>query len=274
MAGPVDAAVPVAVTQAGTLSAAWRRPLGVPIAVLMAIVLAWIVAITAEAGGVAGSVHHDVLLEDGPRFGIALVAFVLAWQVMIAAMMLPSSLPLVRLFASASRGQPRPAAAMAGFLGGYALVWSGFGALAFVFDLGLHRGVDSIAWLEENDWPIGGSVLAVAGGFQFTKLKDACLKSCRQPGQFMLRHYRRGVAGGFRLGARHGAFCVGCCWALMLVMFSAGVASLVWMALLTAVMVHEKIRPAGDRVVPVTGVSLLALASVVLLYSAYQAGAI
>src|SRR6266540_595158 len=144
-----------------------------------AIVFAWIVAIAAEASGVAHNVHHDVLLEDGPPFGVALVAFLLAWQLMIAAMMLPSSLPLVRLFAVASRGQPRPAAAMAGFLAGYALVWSGFGALALAFDLGVHRGVDSIAWLKANDWLIGGSVLAVAGAFQFTKLKDACLKSCR-----------------------------------------------------------------------------------------------
>ena len=270
MAASADAA-PVAAT---TARAAWSRPLGVPIAVLIAIVLAWIVAIAAEASGVAHYVHHDVLLEDGPPFGLALVAFLLAWQLMIAAMMLPSSLPLVRLFAAASRGQPRPAAAMAGFLAGYALVWSCFGALALAFDLGVHRGVDSIAWLKANDWLIGGSVLAVAGAFQFTKLKDACLKSCRQPGQFMLRHYRRGATGGIRLGARHGAFCVGCCWALMLVMFAAGVASLVWMALLTAVMVHEKTRSAGDRAVPVTGVSLLGLASVVLLYSAYRAGAI
>ena len=87
----------------------------------------------------------------------------------------------------------------------------------------------------------------------------------------MLRHYRRGVGGGFRLGARHGAFCVGCCWALMLVMFAVGVASLVWMAVLTAVMVHEKTRPAGRRAVPVTGVALLAAASTVLAYGAYAA---
>jgi len=90
----------------------------------------------------------------------------------------------------------------------------------------------------------------------------------------MMRYYERGPAGGFRLGARHGAFCVGCCWALMLVMFAAGVASLVWMALLTGVMIHEKTRPLGARAVPVTGVALLGTASLVLLYSAYAAGAV
>jgi predicted metal-binding membrane protein len=245
-----------------------------PVAVVVGIVLAWAVAIAAEAGGLAGYVHHDSLLENGPPFALAGVAFLLVWQVMIAAMMLPSSLPLVRMFAAASANQPRAGRAMAGFLGGYALVWSGLGLAALLFDLGVHRGVDSIGWLHDNQWIIGGSVLAVAGAFQFTKLKDACLDKCRHPSQFMLRYYERGVDGGFRLGARHGAFCVGCCWALMLVMFAVGVGSLIWMALLTALMVHEKTRPAGRRTVPVTGVALLGLSSVTLLWSAYAAGAI
>jgi predicted metal-binding membrane protein len=116
-------------------------------------------------------------------------------------------------------------------------------------------------------------VLALAGAFQFTALKDACLDKCRHPASFLHRHYRRGTAGGFALGARHAAFCLGCCWALMLVMFAVGVASLVWMALLTALMVHEKTRPTGARAVPVTGAALLALASVTFLYAAAAAGA-
>jgi len=153
------------------------------------------------------------------------------------------------------------------------LVWSGFGLAAFGADTALHAAISSSSWLERHDWWIGGSVLALAGAFQFTSLKDACLDKCRHPGQFLMRYYERGPAGGFRLGARHGLFCVGCCWALMLVMFAAGVASLVWMALLTSLMIHEKTRPSGARAVPVTGVALLAAASVVLAYSAYASGA-
>jgi predicted metal-binding membrane protein len=91
---------------------------------------AWAVALAAQATGAATLLHHDVLIEDGPGAAAGFALFILAWQVMIAAMMLPSSLPLVRLFSRTSAGQPRPRAAMAGFLGGYALVWSGFGALA------------------------------------------------------------------------------------------------------------------------------------------------
>ncbi len=111
-------------------------------------------------------------------------------------------------------------------------------------------------------------MLALAGAFQFTPLKDACLDKCRHPAQFLTRHYRRGTAGAFLLGVRHGAFCLGCCWALMLVLFAAGMASLLWMAALTALMVHEKTRPNGARAVPVSGVALLAAASVVLAYGA------
>jgi predicted metal-binding membrane protein len=247
---------------------------GVPAPVVVAIALAWAVAIAAEAGGVAHYAHHDVLLENGPPLELAMLIFLLSWQVMIAAMMLPSSLPLIRMFASASAAQPRPRASMWAFLGGYAVVWSAFGAVALLFDLGVHRSVDSFEWLNDQQWLIGPSVLALAGLFQFTKLKDACLDKCRHPAQFMLRFYERGPRGGFRLGARHGIYCVGCCWALMFVMFAAGVASLIWMALLTGVMVHEKTRPAGARAVPLTGVTLLATASTVLLYSAYAAGAI
>jgi predicted metal-binding membrane protein len=245
-----------------------------PRPVLVAIAAAWAAAIAAQLAGAAALVHHDTLLTSGgPPVAVAALASLLAWQVMIAAMMLPSSLPLVGLFARVSASAPHRRRAMAAFLGGYALVWSGFGLLAFGADAALHAAVNSSPWLERHDWWIGGSVLALAGAFQFTPLKDACLDKCRHPGQFIMRFYERGVGGGLRLGMRHGAFCVGCCWALMLVMFAAGVASLIWMALLTAVMIHEKTRPAGARAVPVTGVALLAAASVVLAYSAAAAGA-
>ena len=237
---------------------------GVPLVVVAAIGLAWLAAVAAHTTGAASLVHHDVLADDGPAVWVALPLFLVAWQVMIAAMMLPSSLPLVRLFAGVSMGQPHARAAMAGFLGGYALVWSAFGALALALDVGIHSAVDASDWLQQNEWLVGGSVLALAGAFQFTKLKDACLDKCRHPGAFIMRFYERGPGGGLRLGARHGAYCVGCCWALMLVMFAAGVASLVWMATLTAVMVHEKTRPGGARTVPATGIALLGGASLAL----------
>jgi predicted metal-binding membrane protein len=266
--------VTTAAPAARLAAAGSARPRGVPLVVPGVIAVAWVAAIAAELTGAASPLHHDALIGDGPALLVALPAFLLSWQLMIAAMMLPSSLPLVRLFAAASTGQPGPRAAMAGLIGGYALVWSVFGALAFVFDVGIHAAVEANPWLRDHEWLLGGSVLVLAGAFQFTKLKDACLDKCRHPAAFLVRFYERGAGGGFRLGARHGIFCVGCCWALMLVMFAAGVASLVWMAVLTAIMVHEKTRPTGARAVPVTGVALLGAGSIVLLYSAYAAGAL
>ena len=241
----------------------------VPAPILAAVAAAWGAAVAVEASGIAGSLHHDSLLEGGPGFGPALLLFLVSWQVMVAAMMLPSSLPLVRMFAAASAGVPDRGRAMAAFVGAYAAVWSGFGLLAFAGDAVLHSLVASSAWMTANDWVIAPSVLLLAGAFQFTPLKDACLRACRHPASFLRRHYRRGAGGAFALGARHGMFCVGCCWALMLVMFAAGAVSLIWMAALTALMVHEKTRPSGARAVPLTGTVLLAAGSTLLLWGAY-----
>ena len=207
------------------------------------------------------------MIEGSTPLWIALPVFLLAWQVMLTAMMLPSSMPLVRLFARTSARQPRPRAAMAGFLGGYALVWGTFGALAFVFDIGVHATVDASPWLQAHDWILGAGVFVLAGAFQFSSLKYACLDKCRHPAQFLLRFYERGAAGGLRLGVRHGAFCLGCCWALMFVMFAVGVASLVAMAVLTGLMVYEKTQPRGREAVPVVGVAMVATAFAVALLS-------
>jgi predicted metal-binding membrane protein len=132
----------------------------------------------------------------------------------------------------------------------------------------VHATVDAWPWLARHDWLIGANLLIVAGAFQFTPLKYACLDRCRAPGAFLLRHYRRGARNALAIGARHGAHCVGCCWALMLVMFAAGVASLVWMALLTTIMVHEKTHATGRRAVPVTGAAALGLASILVVWGA------
>jgi predicted metal-binding membrane protein len=183
---------------------------------------------------------------------------------MIAAMMLPSSLPLVRLFRVASVGAPARGRALLAFLGGYALVWTAFGAVAFAGDALVHRLIAADAGLRAHQWMIAAGLLALAGAVQFTPLKERCLTECRHPAAFLMRHYRRGTSGGFMLGRRHGLFCLGCCWALMLVMFVAGVANLICMGALTALMVYEKTATRGDKAVPTAGIALLAWAAVML----------
>jgi predicted metal-binding membrane protein len=233
-----------------------------PTPVLAAIGAAWGLAIVAQLTGTAGTLHHDALIEGGPPLWAALLLFLLAWQAMVAAMMLPSSLPLIRLFDAVSGRQAHPRRARAAFLAGYGAVWTGFGWLAFLGDDIIHQTVDATPWLAERTWLIGGGVLAIAGAFQFSDLKEKCLSKCRAPGPYLLGHYRRGPAAGFRLGFGHGLFCLGCCWALMLVMFAAGVAMLWWMAALTAVMVYEKTGRHGAALTPVVGVAFLVLAAI------------
>jgi predicted metal-binding membrane protein len=238
--------------------------LGVPPAVVAAIAVAWVLARAAQATGRGRLLGHDELIHSGLPLWAALGLHLLAWQVMIVAMMLPSSLPLVRLFATVSRNHRRAGVAMSAFLTGYAVVWSIFGGLAFLGDALTHDTVDATPWLAAHPAVIGGGVLALAGAFQFSSLKDRCLKACRHPAGFLLPRYQRGTRAAFRLGRQHGLFCLGCCWALMLVGFAAGVANLWWMAALTALMVFEKTGREGQRGVRPIGLGLIALGILML----------
>jgi predicted metal-binding membrane protein len=160
----------------------------------------------------------------------------------------------------AARKQPRPRRILSAFLLAYALVWTGFALAAFVGDSFIHRAVASWPWLAEHWIVIGVGTFTLAGLYQFSPLKERCLTACRSPLGFFVRYYRVGVAGAWRLGLRHGLFCLGCCWTLMLVMFGVGVGGLAWMAGLTGVMVVEKAVPGGKHLTPFIGVALLLLA--------------
>jgi predicted metal-binding membrane protein len=229
-----------------------------------AIAVAWMVAIAAELTGQASWVHHHELVEGRPPVWLALSLFLVAWQIHIAALMLPSSLPLVTLFGKVSANQPKPRAAVLAFVGGYLVVWTAFGVLALAGDAVLHELVHRWAWLADRPHLIGGGVLGLAGAFQFSALKDRCLDQCRRPASFLRAYYQRGLPQAFALGRRHGLFCLGCCWALMLVMFSVGIANLAWMAPFALVMLYEKTGPGGDRGAVPIGVGLVALGAVVL----------
>jgi predicted metal-binding membrane protein len=235
-----------------------RLPRVVPVA----IGLSWAVALVAEATGTSALVHHNALEGDLPLW-VALGVAVAAWPVMTAAMMLPSSVPMVRLFAAVSGAQPRPRLVLAWFLAGYGVVWTAFGVVALAGDAVLHRVVHAVPWLEAREFLVGAGVLALAGAFQFSGLKERCLVECRHPAAFLMPRYRRGSGPAFRLGLAHGLFCLGCCWALMLVLFATGVGELWWMAALTAVMVAEKVARGGRRLAPVVGLVLLGWAGLV-----------
>jgi predicted metal-binding membrane protein len=234
------------------------------------VVAAWVLALLAAIIGWDALLHHDALIGHGafPAIG-TLGVFLLAWQVMTAGMMLPSSLPLMRLFTRASSGQAHPHLARLAFVAAYFAVWTGFAVLALVGDAGLHRLAHRWLWLHDRPWLVGGTVLILAGAFQFSPLKERCLQQCRSPFGFLRRYYHRGVGAAWALGVRHGLFCLGCCWALMLTMFAVGVGHLAWMAGLTGVMVIEKTWRHGRQIAPVVGVVLLVWGVLVLLHPSW-----
>jgi predicted metal-binding membrane protein len=251
-----------------------QAPRRIPIGVLLAIAVAWAVAVAAELSGTAGVLHRHAPIEGGAPLWGALLLFLVAWQAMVAAMMLPSSLPLIRLFDAVSGRQERAGRARVAFLGGYAAVWTAFGAVAFLGDVAVYRGVDALPGLTGRPWLLAGSVLALAGAFQFSDLKEQCLSKCRHPGPYLFARYRRGAAAGFRLGFGHGLFCLGCCWALMLVMFAVGVAVFWWMAALTALMLYEKVGRHGTFAARAAGVALLGAGILQLAHPAWLPSAL
>jgi predicted metal-binding membrane protein len=228
------------------------------------IVAAWVVCVWVELAGVSTQLHHDALYHSGRPFWLAALIVLAAWQFMTAAMMLPSSLGFIRYYAATAARAPDFPPALVLFLGSYFAVWTAFALAAFTGDMQLHRMVDASPWLSAHASLIPAAVLALAALYQFSPLKDACLKACRHPGIYLMRHYRRGALNGLRLGFGHAVYCAGCCWALMLVMFAAGVAHLAWMGVLAAIMFVEKAMPAGNRIVVPVGAALGALAAIAL----------
>lgn len=219
--------------------------------------------LVVAGGGQYG--HHDFVLQSGVARPLLVAAFVTVWLVMVGAMMLPTTVAMVRLFWVVSARQQRPLASRAVFLSAYVLVWTAFALVALAGDLGVHELVERWSWLKARPGLILGSTLALAGAFQFSGLKEACLTACRSPLSMLWSGYRRGVAGAWQLGLRHGLSCLGCCWALMLVMFATGVASLAWMVGLTAVMLAEKTTRIGASLSGPVGLGLLAAGAAIAL---------
>lgn len=229
------------------------------------IAAAWAFCIWSEMSGNAARLHHHALYASRLPYWLAAVVVLGAWQFMTAAMMLPSSLGFIRLYAATAGRAPDFPLALSLFLGAYFALWTAFALIAFAGDLSLHRVVDAWPWLATHATAIPAATLGLAAVYQFTPLKDACLRACRHPAMYLMRYYRRGPLNGLRLGFGHALYCLGCCWALMLVMFAAGFAHLAWMGALAAIMLVEKAAPAGNRVVVPVGMALVVLAAIALL---------
>ena len=228
-------------------------PVGVAAALLGLTLLAWILVFDRMRG-----------MDAGPGTDLGGLGWFLGiWVTMMAAMMLPSVAPMVLAFARVTKERARREQAAYVptwiFLIGYLLAWTVYGLIAYA----LFRVIDAIdggvlSWDRAGPYLAGGAIV-VAGLYQLTPIKDVCLRHCRSPLHFMLHGWRDGSAGAVRMGFVHGLYCVGCCWGLMIVLFSLGVMSLVWMAVIAGIIFAEKVLPWGLRLTRVLAVGFIAL---------------
>ena len=208
----------------------------------------WFLATGAGMGG--GGMGEGMAMAPPP-----LGAVVLMWWLMMFAMMLPSAAPTILLYGRVRqmRGSDAAIAQTWIFLAGYLAIWLLFAVAAAAGQQMLSGGAMMLA-----DERLATGVLIAAGAYQLSPLKSACLRQCRSPAQFLSRHWRPGAIGALRLGALHGAYCVGCCWLLMTLLFVGGIMNFAWIAALTLIVGVEKLLPGGEWLGRIAGVALIA----------------
>lgn len=213
-----------------------------------------------------GMIQHAGSADDTI---VTALLYVSGWVLMTAAMMLPTTLPLLEAYRRLTLRHSRRGMLMLLVVSGYIAAWLLFGLVAHSLDHALHRVIGHDTWLGMNSWVIAVLIFTLAGLFQFSSLKYRCLDKCRSPLGFVISYWgkpnRRYQA--WRLGIDHGIYCVGCCWALMLLMFVMGTGNIGWMLLLGAAMAAEKNLPIGNRLSTPLGGILFACAVIVVLYN-------
>jgi predicted metal-binding membrane protein len=198
--------------------------------------------------------------EIGGSMDPSLPAAILMWWIMMIAMMMPSAAPLILLYRRVLRHHQAEKIALSSILllAGYLMAWLAFSIGAALLQKALQpTGLISEMMLWSKSAALSAAVLAAAGIYQLTPMKHACLTQCRAPAHFLTTHWRPGMAGSFLLGLRHGAYCVGCCWMLMAVLFVVGIMNLIWIGVLSLIVFAEKILPAGAHIGRALGAVLI-----------------
>ena len=233
------------------------------------IALAWLGLVIWGQSPYGRYLDHGGLARLGAGDAGLLGFFVAGWTLMVFAMMLPTSLPLMALFRAMTRERTDGRILITLLIAGYVGVWAWFGVVVHLADWGLHEVVEGSGWLGRNYWVVGAAVLAAAGGYQFSRLKYQCLDKCRSPMSFIMGRWtgRNDKLQALRLGLHHGVFCVGCCWPLMLLMFAVGSGNVGWMLGLGALMAAEKNFSWGRRIGKPLGAVLLAAGVGVVIFN-------
>ncbi len=196
----------------------------------------------------------------GLTMGMSAIVFIAIWIVMMVAMMFPTAAPMILMFTKIYTGKRQQEQAFVPtwvFVSAYLLVWSLCGVVAYPLAVLIEQLAAQSMWLMENAARLAGVVLVVAGLYQLSPLKDICLSKCRTPLQFILSSWRDGYGGAFRMGLEHGAYCLGCCWLLFVILFPLGIMNIAVMALLTALIYTEKALPIGRQISQFAGVGLI-----------------
>ena len=210
-----------------------------------------------------GTVGARLLSVLPPKLADIWLTFMM-WVVMMVAMMLPSASPMILTYAAIARGRPRtPTYATWLFAGSYVVIWVFFSAAATAGQVLLENGelLDGAARVTSL---AGGSLLLLAGLYQLTPLKNTCLAHCRSPLGFFMSEWRDGSIGALKMGVKHGAHCVGCCWMLMGLLFVFGAMNLIWVAVLSLLVLVEKVAPFGETIARLSGLAMLAGAIVLV----------
>jgi predicted metal-binding membrane protein len=219
-------------------------------------------AIGASSMGMpmTGAMEHAMAAMVAPAdwtWAYALLMLAM-WWVMMIAMMLPSAAPMILLFALVNRrSNAQPYVPTAVFAGAYLVAWSAFSVAAVALQWGLARAALLSPMMASRNAVFGGALLVLAGAYQLSPLKHACLRQCRGPIDFISRHWRAGRGGAFRMGLQHGLYCLGCCWALMALLFFGGVMNLYWTAGLALFVLLEKTIPPGHGLASLSGLALI-----------------
>jgi predicted metal-binding membrane protein len=223
--------------------------------------VAWIylfrTAAVMRAAASEAEMHAAMGMTGMSAWGAAdVVALFVMWAVMMVGMMLPSAAPMILLVAGTHRRQGARYAQIttAAFAGGYLVAWTEFSLAAALMQAFLHAAAVMSPAMVTQSRLVSGSIFLAAGIYQWMPFKHACLMHCRSPLEFLSEHWREGISGAFTLGLRHGLYCVGCCWVLMVLLFAAGVMNLVWVAALGALVLVEKLVKWGHLVARVAGV--------------------
>jgi predicted metal-binding membrane protein len=207
----------------------------------------------------------------GLTMGMGAVLFIAIWAVMMVAMMFPAAAPMILMFSAVYAGkrrQEQPYVPTWIFVSAYLIVWIASGVLAYVLATGIGQLAGQSMWLMGNGARIGGAVLVIAGIYQLSPLKSVCLAKCRSPVQFLLTSWHDGYGGAFRMGIEHGAFCLGCCWLLFVILFPLGLMNLAVMAVVTALIFAEKALPVGRQIALLAGAALIVYGVVVIVLPA------